>query len=70
MKTCFVPGCYEQGVAVRIGERKVHVCPAHVAGAKEAARSVLETGVRTLGKIAEHRYPNTVAFLRGMLRAD
>lgn len=70
MKTCFVPGCYEDGVPVRIGERTVHVCPAHIDGAKEKARSALEVGVRTLGKIAEHRYPNTVAFLRGMLRAD
>lgn len=70
MTPCFVPGCYEPGTPIRIGERTVHVCPAHIAGARETARDALQAGVRTLGKIAEHRYPNTVAFLREMLRAD
>ncbi len=70
MSACFVSGCYEPGTPIRIGERTVHVCAAHIDGARETARDAVQAGVHTLGKIAAHRYPKTVAFLREMLRAD
>lgn len=68
MSECFVPGCYAPGTPIRLGERTVHVCGEHIEGARETAASALRAGVHTLGKIAKHRYPNTVAFLKEMFR--
>jgi len=67
MSVCFVPGCYTTGTPIRVGKRVAFVCPDHIAGARETARDALQAGVRTLGKIATHRYPQTVAILREML---
>ena len=68
MTECFVPGCYAPGTPIRLGERTVHVCAAHIDGARETAANALRAGVHTLGKIAVHRYPKTVAFLKEMIR--
>lgn len=67
VSACFIPGCYAPGTPIRIGAREVHVCPEHIEDARETARNAVRAGVHTLGKIAVHRYPNAVAFLREML---
>lgn len=68
VNVCSIPGCYAPGTPIRLGERTVHVCAAHIDGARDTARDALRAGVHTLGKIAVHRYPKTVAFLKEMLR--